>query len=52
MDLPNYEVNLKQIEEYAEIHNMIYVEASAKTGQGVHDIFRLLVCEIRKYVSC
>ena len=51
-DLPNHEVDLKQAEEYAEMHNMIYVEASAKTGQGTNDIFRLLVHEIRNKVSC
>eukprot|EP00731_Ephydatia_muelleri_P032405 Em0023g912a len=50
-DLPNHEVDLKQAEEYAEMHNMIYVEASAKTGQGTNDIFRLLVHEIRNKVT-
>ena len=47
MDLPNHEVDLKQAEDYAEKHNMTYVEASAKTGQGTNDIFKLLVREIR-----
>lgn len=51
MDLPNHEVDLKQAEDYAEKHNMTYVEASAKTGQGTNDIFKLLVREIRNRVS-
>ena len=52
VDLPNREVDLKQAEEYADMHNMIYVEASAKTGKGIYDVFRLLVHQIRSRVRC
>lgn len=53
MDLSNHEVeiDLKQVEQYAERHNMIYVETSAKTGQGVEYVFQTLIREIRSKVS-
>ena len=51
VDLPNHEVDLKQVEEYAERHKMKYVEASAKTGQGIQHAFHTLVKEIRTKVS-
>ncbi|KAL5457741.1 hypothetical protein EMCRGX_G035031 [Ephydatia muelleri] len=47
VDLPNPEVDLKQVKEYAETHNMLYTETSAQTGQGVQHAFQTLIQEIQ-----
>lgn len=51
VDLPNPEVDLKQVKEYAETHNMLYTETSAQTGQGVQHAFQTLIQEIQNKVS-
>ena len=50
VDLPRREVDQKLAEGYAKTHNMLYIETSAKTRQGVHDAFHMLVREIRHRV--
>ena len=48
VDLPRREVDQKLAEGYAKTRNMLYIETSAKTRQGVHDAFCALVREIRR----
>ena len=48
VDLPRREVDQKLAEGYAKTRNMLYIETSAKTRQGVHDAFSALVREIRR----
>jgi len=41
-DLPDRVVEPKEGREFADSHGMPYVESSAKTGEGVIDIFEQL----------
>ena len=45
-DLEN--ADSSQIALWAKQHNLLFVETSAKTGQGVKEIFELIACEVRR----
>ncbi|KAJ3439998.1 ras-related protein rab-5c [Anaeramoeba flamelloides] len=40
IDLDNRNTNLDEVMDYAENKNLLYFETSAKTGEGVQDIFK------------
>ena len=45
-DLEN--ADCSEIAFWARQHNFLHVETSAKTGQGVKEIFELIACEVRR----
>jgi len=47
-DRSRREVTIGEIENYAKIHDLIYIETSAKTGENVHNAFSLLIKDIYK----
>jgi small GTP-binding protein len=47
-DRSRREVTIGEIENYAKIHDLIYIETSAKTGENVHKAFSLLIKDIYK----
>jgi len=47
-DRINRAVSEGEIENYAKINNLMYIETSAKTGENVHDAFTLLIKDIYK----
>ena len=49
--LPRREVDASLARGYARNHHMPYIEASWRTGEGVHEAFYTIVREIRLWVS-
>ena len=41
-------VSSTEMENYASINNLMYIETSAKTGENVHKAFSLLIKDIYK----
>lgn len=50
IDRPNREVSFDEGMEFARRHNMLFIEASAKTKEGVETAFEELIEKVRFYV--
>jgi GTPase SAR1 family protein len=42
-DLPDRFVDLTEAEKWAQEHNYIFYQTSALTGEGIHDLFQMVV---------
>lgn len=51
IDTNNFQVDSKQAKEFATSHGMIFAETSAKTGEGVQDLFSLVAENVSSLVT-